>query len=108
MSAQREKIGVGDVDVWEVDWTEWLAKKNLEMGSTVTLASASWSTTGSLEVLGAPDYPDPSLFDSSQQARCWWSSASCAVGQSVSLVCAIVTSEGHQRTSTIVFDVVQR
>lgn len=101
----RATIGPGDVDAWAFDWTAWLARKSEEQGVTVTIASALWTATGGLVVLGSPP---PAIFDSGRQARAWWDAESMSDGDSAELTCRITTSAGHEREATVVLDVRDR
>lgn len=108
MSTARVRISPGDVDTWVFDWTDWLARKGEELGVTVTIASATWTATGGLVVLGAPGYPDPSVFDSSRQTRAWWDAGGLDVAETAVLTCTVVTSAGHERRASVTFEAVQR
>lgn len=99
----RVKVSRGDVDTWTFDFSQWLAAKTEEMGASVTLVTATWSATDGLTVLGAPDYPDPAIFDEGRQVRVWWDAGELTGTQPV-LTCAIVTSAGHERTASVAFD----
>lgn len=108
MSTTRARISPGDVDIWVFDWTDWLARKTEEIGATVTIASAAWTATGGLVVLGAPSYPDPSIFDGSRQTRAWWDASALEAADTAVLTCKVVTSAGHERSASVTFEAVQR
>ncbi len=105
MTTTRAQIGPGDVDVWSVDWTTWLTQKGVEEAATVTIASSTWTAEAPLVVAALPA---PSIFDSSRQTKCWWDASACVVNDIVTLTNTIVTSEGHERTLTVVMSVVSR
>jgi len=105
MTTTKTQIGAGDVDVWSVDWTAWLTQKGVEEATTVTVASSTWTAEAPLTVAVSPA---PSIFDSSRQTKCWWDASACVVNDIVTLTNTIVTSEGHERSLTVVMTVVNR
>jgi len=96
----RIKVGVGDVDHWSFDFTQWLALKSQELGVSVTIATATWTASGGVVILGAPGYPDPVIFDANRQVRVWWDAATLT-SLGASLTCTIVTTSGHERSATV-------
>lgn len=100
MSIEQETIGVGEVDTYRVDWTDWLAGKAAEEGEPVSIASATWSVVGKLVVKSSPA---PEVFDSARQARVWIDATAMQPNEQATLTCSITSTAGHIRKTSARF-----
>lgn len=93
MSIKAIKKATSDVRPLYIDWRPWLLREAEQLGSSVTIASVTWTGSG-VNVL---DTPPPALVG--ETAGAWIGGGTADTVASVT--CRITTNAGHDVSRTI-------
>jgi len=95
MIIKRVTKRAGDTFPLFMRWTSWLAGESEQLGTTVTIATVTWSVEGGITILGSPP---PTLIG--DVARVWVSSGTPSGTPSL-VRCTITTTQGHTVSRSI-------